>query len=54
MKQTLTLPRTYLRAVPKPAPIGGLMDPRFVYVPANKTDIRETFKRIRAELENKR
>jgi len=38
-----------LRSVPKPAPIGGLMDPRFVYVPANKTDIRLTFERIRAE-----
>lgn len=43
----------YLRAVPKPAPIGGLMDPRFVYVPAEKTDIRQTFARIRAEQEKK-
>ena len=29
-------------------PIGGLMDPRFVYVPANRTDIRATFARVRA------
>ena len=42
-------PKHYLRAVPKPAPIGGLMDPRFVYVPSEKTDIRKTFERIRAE-----
>lgn len=32
---------------PEP-PIGGLMDRRFVYVPAAATDIRETFKRARA------
>lgn len=40
-----------LRAVaaPAPAPIGGLMDPRFVYVPASATDIRKTFERIRAQ-----
>lgn len=36
-------------AVPAPKPIGGLMDPRFVYVPAAATDIRKTFERIRAE-----
>jgi len=49
-----------LRAVPKPAertprparlaaadPVGGLLDPRFVYVPANKTDVAKTFARIR-------
>lgn len=38
-----------LRAVaPQPKPIGGLLDPRFVYVPAAATDIRKTFERIRA------
>ncbi|WP_185868048.1 hypothetical protein [Variovorax sp. DXTD-1] len=36
-------------AAPTPAPIGGLMDPRFVYVPAAATDIRKTFERIRAQ-----
>lgn len=36
-------------AVPAPAPIGGLLDPRFVYVPAAATDVRATFARIRAE-----
>ena len=36
-------------AAPKPAPIGGLMDKRFVYVPAAATNIRATFERIRAE-----
>ena len=36
-------------AVPAPKPIGGLMDPRFQYTPAVKTDIRATFARIRAE-----
>jgi len=42
---------THLRAVqPKPAPIGGLMDPRFVYVPASQTNVAATFARIRAEL----
>ncbi|MDM0024112.1 hypothetical protein [Variovorax saccharolyticus] len=35
--------------VPAPAPIGGLLDPRFQYVPAAKTDLRATFARIRAE-----
>jgi hypothetical protein len=39
----------HLRAVPAPAPIGGLLDKRFVYVPANKTDIRATFARIREQ-----
>lgn len=34
----------------KPArPVGGLMDRRFVYVPAAATDIRKTFERIRRE-----
>ena len=36
-------------AVPAPKPIGGLLDPRFVYVPAVKTDVAATFARIRAE-----
>jgi hypothetical protein len=36
-------------AAPTPAPIGGLMDKRFVYVPAAATNIRATFERIRAE-----
>ena len=35
-------------AVPAPAPIGGLLDPRFVYIPAASTDIRKTYERIRA------
>lgn len=35
--------------VPAPTPIGGLLDPRFKYVPAAATDIRATFARIRAE-----
>lgn len=30
-------------------PIGGLLDKRFVYVPAAATDIRKTFERIRNE-----
>lgn len=34
---------------PRPKPIGGLLDKRFVYVPAAATDIRQTFARIRAE-----
>ncbi len=36
----------HLRAVPAPAPIGGLLDKRFVYVPAAATDIRKTFQRV--------
>ena len=36
-----------------PIPIGGLKDPRFVYVPANETDIRITFARIRAQMKAK-
>jgi hypothetical protein len=35
--------------VPAPKPIGGLLDKRFVYVPAAATDIRATFARVRAE-----
>lgn len=30
-------------------PIGGLVDSRFHYTPSVATDIRKTFKRIRAE-----
>ncbi|MGO4609420.1 hypothetical protein AB4142_24055 [Variovorax sp. 2RAF20] len=30
-------------------PVGGLADSRFKYTPAVATDIRNTFKRIRAE-----
>ena len=42
--------QTRLRlTVPAPKPIGGLMDSRFVYVPAAATDIRKTFDRIRVE-----
>lgn len=33
-----------------PAPIGGLTDPRFRYVRSEKTDISETFRRVRAEM----
>lgn len=45
-----TTPRR-LRSVAAPTltPISGLMDPRFVYVPAAATDIRKTFARIRAQ-----
>ena len=41
----------YLRITPQkaPTPIGGLMDDRFVCIPANKTDLNTTFKRIRAQ-----
>lgn len=38
--------RTKVSAQTKP--IGGLMDPRFVYVPSHKTDIRKTIERARA------
>lgn len=46
MKQTQRLRAV---AAPTPKPIGGLMDKRFVYVPAAATDIRATFARIRSE-----
>ena len=39
----------HLRAVPSATPVGGCYDPRFVYVPAVATDIRETFRRVIAE-----
>lgn len=29
----------------------SILDPTFKYVPSTSTDIRETFKRVRAELE---
>ncbi|WP_445289100.1 hypothetical protein [Variovorax atrisoli] len=32
-------------------PVGGLADGRFHYTPAVATDIRKTFKRIRAEMQ---
>lgn len=49
MNKTTTPRRLRSVAGPAPAPIGGLMDPRFVYVPAAATDIRKTFARIRAQ-----
>ena len=46
----ITSKQTRLRlTVPAPKPIGGLMDPRFVYVSSLKTDLRATFARIRSE-----
>lgn len=39
----------HLKAVPPPKPIGGLLDKRFVYVPAAATNIRATFERIREQ-----
>ena len=42
------------RRMPRPAvptgPVSGLMDPRFAYVSHLSTDIRKTFKRVRAQL----
>lgn len=43
-------PRRRAAPVPSAGPIGGLLDPRFVYVPPLDTDIRKTFKRVRAEM----
>ena len=43
-------PKHHLRAVPKPAPIGGLMDPRFVYVPHRE----HTLEGFRARMEQYR
>lgn len=34
---------------PRSGPVGGLDDHRFVYTPSVATDIRKTFRRIRAE-----
>lgn len=36
--------------IPSTGPIGGLSDPRFRYVPHLQTDIRKTFKRVRAQM----
>lgn len=36
-------------APPEPNPIGGLMDKRFVYVPAAATNVAATFARIREQ-----
>ena len=33
-------------------PIGGLLDRRFVYVPACKTNVAATIERVRRELAN--
>lgn len=30
-------------------PLVPLTDPRFLYVPSHKTDIRQTFERVRAQ-----
>lgn len=49
MKAATTPRRLRSVATPAPSPIGGLMDPRFIYVPAAATDIRKTFARIRAQ-----
>ncbi|MGJ7500105.1 hypothetical protein ACSFBF_07070 [Variovorax sp. ZT5P49] len=46
--KTATTRRLRSVAAPVAAPIGGLMDSRFVYVRAAETDIRKTFDRIRA------
>jgi hypothetical protein len=43
-------PPTRRRKQPqRTGPIGGLIDSRFQYTPSLATDIRKTFKRIRAE-----
>lgn len=49
MTKAITPRRLRSVAAPTPVPIGGLMDPRFVYVPAAATDIRKTFARVRAQ-----
>lgn len=36
------------RQQPEAKPVGGLMDRRFNYVPAVATDIRKTFRRLKA------
>jgi hypothetical protein len=47
---TITSPRPRRPKQPqRTGSIGGLSDERFHYTPAVATDIRETFKRIRAE-----
>ena len=47
--KTTTTPRRLRAVTPQEKPIGGLLDPRFVYVPAAATDIRKTFDRVRAQ-----
>lgn len=37
------------RAAVPSGPIGGLTDPRFIYSSSVATDIRKTFRRVRAE-----
>lgn len=32
----------------------SILDPKFKYVPSNKTNVRETFKRVRKEMEEKK
>ena len=45
--------RFYRHAEKKsPQPIGGLMDKRFEYVPACKTNVAATIARVKAELAN--
>ena len=52
--------RKYLRILDREAaekmqpsrPIGGLMDKRFEYVPACKTNVAATIARVKAELAN--
>ena len=43
-----TRPRRPRTTVPT-GPIGGLTDPRFKYAESVATDIRKTFRRVRAE-----
>ena len=45
----MTRPALRRVAPPAPAPIGGLYDPRFIYVKSIDTDLHATFKRIRAQ-----
>ncbi len=47
--QSSKRPRRRAPTVPT-GPVGGLMDPRFVHTPPLETNIRATFKRVRAEM----
>lgn len=48
----ITSPRPRrLKQPAKTGPIGGLTDHRFEYAPAVATDIRKTFRRVRAEMQ---
>jgi len=52
VKQISLKPRRRLRRAatpPPPGPVGGLYDHRFQYARACETDIRKTFRRVRAE-----